>query len=50
MPLIFLPTGGYSIFDVSALLNLYFLMNSPRYLGSNSEIDLLLAGVLKMET
>jgi ABC-type transport system substrate-binding protein len=41
-PLIFLPTGGYFIFDVSALLNLYFLMSSPRCLGSNTEIDRLL--------
>jgi peptide/nickel transport system substrate-binding protein len=41
-PLIFLPTGGYSIFDASAVLNLYFLMDSPRCLGSNWEIDRIL--------
>lgn len=41
-PLIFLPTGGYSIFDASAVLNLYFRMDSPRCLGTNPEIDRLL--------
>lgn len=41
-PLIFLLTGGYSIPDANAVFNLYFLMNSPRCLGSNSEIDSLL--------
>ena len=40
--LVFLPTGGYSIFDASAVLNLYFLMDSPRCLGSNWEIDRIL--------
>ena len=41
-PLTFLPTGGYSIFDASAVLNLYFLKDSPRCLGSNLEIDRIL--------
>ncbi len=41
-PLIFLPTGGYSIFDAGAVLNLYFLMNSPRCLGSTWEVDRIL--------
>ena len=40
--LVFLPTGGYSIFDASAILNLYFLMDSPRCLGSTWEIDRIL--------
>lgn len=41
-PLIFLPTGGYSIFDASAIMNLYFRLDSPRCLGSDPVIDRLL--------
>ncbi len=41
-PLIFLRTGGYSIFDASAIMNLYFLQKSPRCLGSNKAVNALL--------